>query len=511
MINIRYYFNKIMRLVEKGNEFDLMANYQKAIKWIDNNSIDGAGICQSDKSRNPYPEVTGYYIPTLLNWGELERAIQFSRWLVSIQNSDGSWSDVYRKWPYTFDTGQILKGLLAILPRMPEVEQAIQRGCDWLLEQIMPDGRVVTPNKDLWQLPGNKMINESIHLYALEPLRKAAEYFNEPKYKTAVDRALAFYLAQPEIISFNTLSHLHAYVLEALVDLGHSDIAAKGMIKVEQLQKKDGSIPAYPNVKWICSTGMAQYAVIWYKIGKIKQAQKAFNYLCKLQHLSGGFYGSYGFGDNYFPKEEISWALKYYLDALYWHIRTSFDHEVALFPANINHDDVRLQTIMQYLGDISGLRVLDAGCGKGRFAKALLEKYPSADIWGLDISDEMLRKKVANITTRQGSLMNMPFPDNYFDHAYCVESLEHVITPKAAIRELFRVVKPGGHLLIIDKNVDCLGSLKIEAWERWFDKNEVEILFSKYCKSISSRFISAGKKSNLGPDNLFIAWNGIKL
>jgi malonyl-CoA O-methyltransferase len=83
-------------------------------------------------------------------------------------------------------------------------------------------------------------------------------------------------------------------------------------------QFPDGAIPAYPGVDWICSTGQAQYAVIWYKLGERDRAERAVRNLERRQRRSGGFYGSWGPGARYFPGEEISWAVKYFLDAQWW-------------------------------------------------------------------------------------------------------------------------------------------------------------------------------------------------
>jgi len=479
------------------------------LKWIDGNAIIGAGIPVSNVLKKPYPEVTGYVIPTLLNFGKFELALQLARWLISVQNKDGSWSDPSGETSYTFDSGQVLKGLLAVLPRLPEAEDAIRRGCEWMLAQIKPDGRVTTPDKGSWILPGGEEVSENIHLYTLEALRNAGMLFNEPRYIEAVERASAYYLAQPALTRFNTLSHFHAYVLEALVDLGHPDTAADGMDEVERLQRKDGSIPAYPDVSWTCSTGIAQYAVIWYKLGKRRPAEKALGCLSRIQNRLGGFFGSYGRGANYFPDEEISWAVKFALDAYYWHIRTAFDAEVRLYSDTIEESDGRFQAVLNGLGDLSGLSVLDAGCGKGRFARALLARYPSARICGVDISDTMLLHVPSGIKTKQGSLLNLPFGDSSFDRAYCVEALEHAIDPSVAVSELCRVVKPGGRIVIVDKNMQRKGALETEAWEQWFEQNEIEILLGRHCRDVRSEFITYGERSE--PDGLFIVWQGTRV
>lgn len=487
---------------------DLHLQYQLAMKWIQRNTLSRSGIRITHNCMIAYPEVSGYYIPTLLNWGERGLAIQYAEWLVSIQNSDGSWSDPEGKSPYTFDTGQILKGLAAIHPLLPGVEGAIQRGCDWLLTQVEPGGRIGTPDESAWGLPGGKKVPGSIHLYAIEPLRDAAKLFNEPRYDNAVEEALAYYLRQPNLVTFNTLSHFHAYVLEALIDLGCPDIAAQGMVEVERLQTKDGSVPAYSDTKWICSTGLMQYALIWYKLGNIEKADRAFSYACSLQNESGGFYGGYGRSATYFPDKEISWAVKYFLDAYYWHIRTAFDANINHFPATIEREEERFQILLKSVGTEENARILDAGCGKGRFAGLLVEYFPEAEIWGVDISDAMLACTPRSINTRQGSLLNLPFEDNYFDTVYSIEALEHSVNPKAAIRELTRVVKPGGIVIIIDKNLDCQGTLKIDPWEQWFRIQDVEAWLSEYCTDVQCSCLT--RENTTEPEGLFVVWLGYR-
>lgn len=365
----------------RQNKRNLFEVYTAAINWLIVNSIPWQGVAVSAQRPNvAYPEVTGYLIPTLINWGERDVAVQFAKWLISIQKSDGSWSDPSFTSAYTFDTGQVLKGLMSILPRLLEAEEPIRRGCEWMLTQIQSNGRITTPDKSAWGLPGGKRVSENIHLYTIEPLLNASEYFKESRYAEAAERAITYYTGQADLINFNTLSHFHAYVMEALVDCGQRDLAAKGMAFIEDIQKRNGSVPAYPKTSWICSPAVAQYAVTWYKLGHRKPAERAFDYLCRLQNRSGGFFGSYGRCANYFPKEEISWAVKFFLDAIYWHIRTAFDTDSANFPDKIDQTDGRYLEVQKAMDSFSSHRILDAGCGKGRIARELLIRNPSIEI-----------------------------------------------------------------------------------------------------------------------------------
>jgi malonyl-CoA O-methyltransferase len=103
-------------------------------------------------------------------------------------------------------------------------------------------------------------------------------------------------------------------MMEALAELGEKELAKKGLDQALSIQKKDGAIPAYPGVDWVCSTGMAQLGLAWYKIGDHDHAKRMLEYLEKIQNPSGGFYGSYGQGGQYFAGKEISWANKFFID-----------------------------------------------------------------------------------------------------------------------------------------------------------------------------------------------------
>ena len=290
--------------------FGKKKSYEKALDWFKNNMVTGKGIIVHTRLQEPYPEVTGYFIPTLYAWGENDLARECTKWLISIQSDDGSFP-APDGTPYTFDTGQIMRGFCAALGDVEGVEEPLTRACDWVLTQIDSQGRLLTPSTELW----GDIANDMIHTYVLPPLREAGSRLNNDEYLKAADFVLAYYKGQDELVPFNRLSHFHAYIMEALYEMGEIELVTKGMAEVENLQNKNGSIPAYPDVKWVCSTGMAQYAVIWYLLGKPEPADRAIKFLEKIQNKSGGFYGSYGEGSDYIPNAEISWAVKYFLDA----------------------------------------------------------------------------------------------------------------------------------------------------------------------------------------------------
>src|ERR1035437_9238876 len=107
--------------------------------------------------------------------------------------------------------------------------------------------------------------------------------------------------------------------------------------------------------------------------------------------------------------------------------------------ASIDPRIYHVKLIHDHLGNLAGRRVLDVGCGKGRFARVFQEQEPRAELWGLDISEEMLRYVPAGIHTRAGAMTELPFEDGFFDGAYATESLEHAVEIAKAVSEICRV------------------------------------------------------------------------
>jgi malonyl-CoA O-methyltransferase len=289
-------------------------SHARALDWFKTHMIPGKGIIVHTRQPVPYAEVTGYWIPTLYQWGEADLARTCTRWLMSIQLADGAFP-APDGVPYTFDTGQIMRGLVAALDDVPGTEASLRRACDWMLTQVEPSGRMTTPSTELW----SDIASDLIHTYALPPLLQAGQRLGVQEYVDAARFVLAYYKRQEGLIPFNRLSHFHAYAMEAMTELGEMDLARQGMADVARVQRADGSIPAYPDVDWVCSTGMAQYAIVWYALGEKARADRAIARLEKLQNPSGGFFGSYGKGAKYIADAEISWGAKYFLDA--WRLK----------------------------------------------------------------------------------------------------------------------------------------------------------------------------------------------
>jgi ubiquinone/menaquinone biosynthesis C-methylase UbiE len=106
------------------------------------------------------------------------------------------------------------------------------------------------------------------------------------------------------------------------------------------------------------------------------------------------------------------------------------------------------------------LKILDVGCGPGLLSKELSIRFPKAKITGIDISRYSIKlakkncKAIKNINFIIADVHKLPFPDEYFDLVVCKDSFHQFSNPIKAIKEMYRVLKPGGIIYIQDLRRD---------------------------------------------------------
>ena len=119
----------------------------------------------------------------------------------------------------------------------------------------------------------------------------------------------------------------------------------------------------------------------------------------------------------------------------------------------------------------SGELAADIGAGSGFITEGLIQR--DVRVIAVDQSAAMLevmKKKFADhpdIRYHLGTAETLPVADDTVDHAFANMYLHHVETPAAAIREMVRILKPGGKLVITDLDAHDFTFLKDEHFDRW--------------------------------------------
>jgi len=125
--------------------------------------------------------------------------------------------------------------------------------------------------------------------------------------------------------------------------------------------------------------------------------------------------------------------------------------------------------------------ILDVGSGAGQILRHLLpHTQSSAQLVAFDLSHQMLRRARRKLKDDRpayvaGDLMRMPFADSSFDCVTCGWVIEHLPDPRPGLREIGRVMKPGGRALILATEDTVFGSLVSRTWKcRTYNRKELE-------------------------------------
>ncbi len=338
-------------------------HFDAAVDWLMTSIKEGNGEASAKAYRfmdgwmTPYPETSGYIIPTLLALSKYyedetykEKALKVGDWLVSRQTDEGGF--VGREVgaldkPIIFDTGMILHGFVALIRDLNEQKfiEPAKRAADFMVSSMDEEGCFV-----------RNLSNDIVHTYnvrAAWALMSLSGLLSEDKYKKAalanadwaVSQQLPNGYYRKNNFKPNGNANLHgtAYVMRGLLEIYKQSGDTKYLNSV--VLAADKLIELYAEKKYIagelgenweylynyvCLTGYVQTAIILFKLYKDNNQQKYYDAAVKLvqdvcitQNIKdnqapyyGGIAGSHPIYGRYAPLQYPNWATKFFIDSI---------------------------------------------------------------------------------------------------------------------------------------------------------------------------------------------------
>jgi uncharacterized protein YyaL (SSP411 family) len=301
--------------------------------------------------KEAYPEVTGYCIPTLFECADRMQdkkykqiALQMADWLVSVQLENGAFPASDLKTPIVFDTAQVLRGLCFAYSKTKSNKyfDSAVKAADWLVSVQQNDGS--------WSQFEFRNNAHAFHSQVAWALLECYKLTKNKSYLSAAKNNLTWVLSKQLAngwveqceFYFNPPLHTIAYAVEGILMSGlilknkkYLDSARRTADVLLKLQNKDGSLYGSYDKNWnptsksSCLTGDAQIAVIWFELYRLTKkekylqaAKKSAAYLKTTQifdenaDVFGGIKGSHPVYGKYEPFRVLSWATKFFIDAL---------------------------------------------------------------------------------------------------------------------------------------------------------------------------------------------------
>lgn len=340
---------------------DPEAHLRAAEAWLkrahDRGTDDGVSYGYSVRGgwRPSYRETSGYIATTFFDLARhrddasyRERALRVCRWLLSVQNQDGSFSNPrYGDAGIVFDTGQDLFGLVRAHEETREAafREGALRAADWLVGIADSEGR--------WTR--NEHLNTA-HVYNTRTAW-AVLRMNQIEYSAARERVARANLdwavseQQPSGFFDNCaferglppFTHTIAYATRGLLESGellgddrYIDAAQRSADAALELVKDDGFLPGQITIdgkeaaRYCCLTGNCQFSIVWAKLFNRtgneeyrRAAVRATDYVMRCQDIHtvnpdirGAIKGSYPIWGRYAPLSFPNWPAKFFVDAM---------------------------------------------------------------------------------------------------------------------------------------------------------------------------------------------------
>ncbi len=361
-LNKKIYLKSYVERVNAGTKWKAL---REAVAWLkvsqDAMADDGFGTFYLQEGwTSSYPETSGYIVPTLLKYSEIEkdddaeeRARKCLDWLLNIQKPSGGWQSGYvhqNRPEIVFNTGQVIRGMLAGYQHFKDEKYllAAAKAADWLVAVQLPDGSFGTHvYMDVARVYDSYVVAPVLELNAILP---------KPEYVQMATKNIDWILREKQNAAGwfadcdNTVAHNHApiihtiaYTIDGILDCAlllkrqdYADAAIKPAKKLAEIFLKNGMLNGRYDEKWngsqdLITTGAAQLAIIWHKLylktgdEMWHEAQQKMNSLLvsiQQRHVpqppetKGAQFGSFPFWGRYERFGCPNWATKYFADSL---------------------------------------------------------------------------------------------------------------------------------------------------------------------------------------------------
>ena len=137
---------------------------------------------------------------------------------------------------------------------------------------------------------------------------------------------------------------------------------------------------------------------------------------------------------------------------------------------------------------------LDIGCGTGwAVGQAAKLAGNKGLFYGVDLSSGMIEKAKENFKDRtnfhfiQSNAESIPLDDNFFDSIICTNSFHHYLHPEMAMNEIYRLLRTGGKIYILDPTADIWFIKIVDKIIKLFEPQHVKIYCSEEFKNLMSR------------------------
>lgn len=335
-----------------------------ALMWLCSaqDAVEGGGISRAYSLRIgwelPYPETTGYIIPTFLEmdgrFPDLQlarRAWKAGRWLAQVQFESGAICSKQHRpgntTPSVFNTGQVLHGWVSLLETREDemIGHAARKAVDWLIQEQEADGSWVKSAFLGRAHTYYTMVDWALVRYAIltgdEQARETAAKHMEWTLRN--QRENGWYDHCDFGAGEAVLTHTISYTTQGLVESGrllgeqrYVESATRGTDKLRAHFEARGILPGtfdeqwQPTAAWECCTGSAQTSLVWQALAEgtgdkswLESARKLNRHLlgcqkikCKKPEINGAIPGSWPITGGYDSMNFPNHAAKFFVDAL---------------------------------------------------------------------------------------------------------------------------------------------------------------------------------------------------